>query len=62
VASAHKSVLASRSPVFAGMLRGKTVEAMKGVVVIQGVTAQSLVAFIEFLYLGTYFVFFLGVF
>ncbi len=35
---------------------------MKGVVVIQGVTAQSLVAFIEFLYLGTYFVFFLGVF
>jgi hypothetical protein len=58
VASAHKSVLASRSPVFAGMFRSVNVEGVEGVVVIQGVTAQSLVAFIELLYLGTFFCFF----
>ncbi len=54
VASAHKSVLASTSPVFAGMFQGKTLAAITGVVSIDGVTADSLVAFIEFIYLGTF--------
>jgi hypothetical protein len=53
VASAHKSVLASRSPFFAGMFRSKTVEALTGVVSVEGVTAPSLLAFIEMVYLGT---------
>jgi hypothetical protein len=53
VASAHKSVLASRSPVFAGMFKGNTEEARSGVVRMDGVTVELLVAFIELVYLGT---------
>ena len=52
VASGHRSVLSSRSPVFAGMLGNDTEERRNGVIKLEGVTAAGLVLFLEFVYLG----------
>ena len=55
VASGHRSVLSARSQVFANMLAHDTKERRSGVIQLNGVTADSLIAFLEFLYLGAAF-------
>jgi hypothetical protein len=53
VASGHRSVLGARSPVFARMFRNDTYEKNTGVVRLDDVTPQGLLAFLELVYLGT---------
>ena len=52
VTSGHRSVLSSRSPVFASMFSHDTEERRSGVIKLDGVTAAGLVLFLEFVYLG----------
>jgi hypothetical protein len=53
VASGHRSVLSARSGVLARMFANDTEERRSGVVRMDDVTAGGLVAFLEFVYLGT---------
>jgi hypothetical protein len=53
VASAHKCVLSARSAVFAGMFENETAEKHDGVVKLNDVTTEGLLAFLELIYLGT---------
>jgi hypothetical protein len=53
VASGHRSVLSARSGVLARMFANDTEERRSGVVKLDDVTAEGLVAFLEFVYLGT---------
>ncbi len=53
VVSGHRSVLSARSEVFAMMLANETEERRSGVIRLDDVTAEGLVAFLEFVYLGT---------
>ncbi len=53
VASAHGSVLSARSAVFGRMLANETEERKSGVIRFDDVTAEGLVGFLEFVYLGT---------
>ena len=56
VASGHRSVLSSRSRVFASMFCHDTEERRNGVIKLEGVTARGLVLFLEYLYLGNAFI------
>jgi hypothetical protein len=56
VMSAHSSVLIARSRVFEGMLTKPTVEKETGVIKLEGVSVEGLVVFMEFVYLGMFFV------
>jgi hypothetical protein len=53
VASGHRIVLSARSGVFARMFANETEERRSGVIRLDDVTAEGLVAFLEFVYLGT---------
>ncbi len=53
VASGHRSVLSARSGVLVRMFANETEERRSGVVKMDDVTAEGLVAFLEFVYLGT---------
>ncbi len=52
VASAHWSVLIASSPVFAAMFMNQTMERETGEIKLDDVTAEGLLLFLEFLYLG----------
>ncbi len=52
VASAHRSMLSARSPVLAKMLANQTEDKRKGVIKLDDVTAETLLLFLEFIYLG----------
>ena len=52
VVSGHRSVLSSRSRVFASMLGNDTKERRSGVIKLDDVTSAGLVLFLEFVYLG----------
>ncbi len=52
VVSGHRSVLVSRSEVFAGMFQNDTLEKVTGIVNLQGVTEQGLRTFADFIYIG----------
>ncbi len=53
VASGHRSVLSARSGVLGRMFANDTEERRSGVIRMDDVTAEGLVAFLEFVYLGT---------
>ena len=56
VASGHRSVLSAESPVFAMMCAHRSREEESGKIELEeGVTADGVLAFLEFLYLGTAF-------
>ncbi len=50
--SAHRSVLAARSPVFAAMFRNKMAECKNGVVEMEDLDPDVLESFLKFLYSG----------
>ncbi len=52
VASGHRGVLSGRSAVFARMLANETEEKNKGIIKLDDVTAEGLLLFLEFIYLG----------
>ena len=52
VASGHRGVLSARSPVFDRMFSSDTAERLTGVVKLKDVTADGLLLFLEFIYLG----------
>ncbi len=54
VASGHRSVLSARSAVFARMFANETEERSSGIIRLDDVTAEGLVGFLEFVYLGEY--------
>ncbi len=54
VASGHRGVLSGRSAVFARMLANETEEKNKGIIKLDDVTAEGLLLFLEFIYLGKY--------
>jgi hypothetical protein len=54
VASGHRGVLSGRSAVLARMLANKTEEKNKGIIKLDDVTAEGLLLFLEFIYLGKY--------
>jgi hypothetical protein len=53
VASGHRSVLSARSAVFGRMFANETEERRSGVIRLDDVTAEGLLGFLEFVYLGS---------